>query len=359
MRSVRGIVGVLTLMAALNATPAAAIEAVRGKTYSLSKQHGPWMVMVASFRNVPADRRKDGMSAEEAAAELVFELREKGIPAYTFGQDAVIEKIDTQDRLGRGDERIYAKQRDMICVLAGNYPSINDDTAQKTLKYIKSYRPKFAAKDADGKVKSGAIYRETPGRKGPLGGAFMTVNPLLSPDELATRKTDPLLLDLNSHSKHSLYANKAPYTLQVATFTGRNVTPIGSSIYAGHEDRFVEMLQKSKADSSKYNLNRAGEDAEQLANLLRSKGYEAYTYHDWYQSIVTVGGFATERDAAIPALVPQFCAKKKTDPLSKQDVIVAENIELDIPPNRNNPAGSKQTFMFDPQPQVIAVPRAK
>lgn len=56
------------------------------------------MIMVASFRNVPEDRREKGLSAEEAAAELVFELREKGIPAYTYSQGAVIEHISTVDR---------------------------------------------------------------------------------------------------------------------------------------------------------------------------------------------------------------------------------------------------------------------
>ena len=67
-----------------------AIENVRGKQYQLTPKHGPWMIMVTSFRNVPEDQKSEGMTAEQAAEELVFELRSKGIPAYTFSQDAEI-----------------------------------------------------------------------------------------------------------------------------------------------------------------------------------------------------------------------------------------------------------------------------
>lgn len=40
-------------------TPASAIEAVRGKEYKLTPKHGPWMIMVASFRDVKDDARKE------------------------------------------------------------------------------------------------------------------------------------------------------------------------------------------------------------------------------------------------------------------------------------------------------------
>ena len=38
------------------------IEAVRGKQYGLTKRHGPWMIMVASFNNPPEYERTEGMS---------------------------------------------------------------------------------------------------------------------------------------------------------------------------------------------------------------------------------------------------------------------------------------------------------
>lgn len=353
MSAVRGLIVVLAVFWGLATTPVAAIEAVRGKSYTLSKQHGPWMIMVASFRNVPEDRREEGLSAEEAAAELVYELRQKGIPAYTYAQGAVIEHISTLDRQERNDDRIYAAQRDMISVIAGNYPSVDDDVAQKTLKYIKAYHPKFMKDE-----KSGAIYRTTPGRKGPLSGAFMTVNPMVKSEELAMNKPDPDVLRWNT-SSHSLLYNKRKLTLVVATFSGKKVTPIGGSKYAGHEDQFAEKIESSNRDKGAYNLNRAGEDAEQLTKLLREKGYEAYVYHDRFQSLVTVGGFDSETDPKVRTLVPHFCAKQKEDPVSKQNVVVAETLTTQIPPNRNNPSGSQHTWIFDPQPQLMPVPRVK
>ncbi len=342
------------MVSAALVTPASAIEAVRGKTYALSKQHGPWMIMVASFRNVPEDRRQEGLSAEEAAQELVFELRQIGIPAYTYGQGAVIQKMDTQDRQGREDARIYAAQREMICVLAGNYSSIEDETGQKTLKWIKKYTPKFMQDE-----KSGAIFRKTPGRNGPLAGAFMTINPVLKPDEIASKKSDPVQIELNSNSKYPLWANKRKYTVQVATFTGKKVTPIGSSQYAGNEAKFTQALDRGKTDPTAYNLNRAGEDAEQLAEALRGKGFEAYVHHDRFQSIVTVGGFDNPTDPLAKKFITDFGAKTKQDDTTRRDVVVAEILSVQIPPNRNNPNGSTQTWMFDPQPQLVPVPRMR
>lgn len=348
----RGLIVGLAVFWGLSSGPVSAIEAVRGKTYSLSKQHGPWMIMVASFRNVPEDRREEGLSAEEAAAELVFELREKGIPAYTYAQGAVIEHISTVDRQERQDDRIYAKQRDMISVIAGNYPAIDDETAQKTLKYVKAYNPKFMKDE-----KSGAIYRQTPGRKGPLSGAFMTVNPLLKSEEVAKQKPDHFLLDIQS-SNFPLYANKRKYTLVVATFSGKKVTPLAGSKFAGDEGKFTKMIESSNKDRSAYTLNRAGEDAEQLAKVLREKNYEAYVHHDRYESFVTVGGFDREDDPKIRTLAQHFCAKQKSDPVAG-NVVVAETLSVSIAPNKNNPSGSKQTWMFDPQPQLMPVPRMK
>ena len=63
----------------------AEVEAVKGKRYKLHRNCGPWMVMVGSFQEVPLQRRVNGgLSAQEAADELVFELRKQGLPAYSF-----------------------------------------------------------------------------------------------------------------------------------------------------------------------------------------------------------------------------------------------------------------------------------
>ena len=84
------------------------IEAVKGKKYEITKRHGPWMVMVASLKDVPEDQRKElenGLSAQEAADQLVYELRKRGIPAYTYKTDDIIDHIEMADRRTGGTRR--------------------------------------------------------------------------------------------------------------------------------------------------------------------------------------------------------------------------------------------------------------
>jgi hypothetical protein len=322
-------------------TPGRAIEAVRGKNYALTKEHGPWMVMVASFRNVPKDRRDQGLSAEEAAIELVYELRERGIPAYTYSQGAVVQKIDTIDRQGREDERIFAAQRDMVCVLAGNWNSIDDKEGQKALTSIKKTYPKFM-KDK----KSGAIFRETTGQKGPLGGAFMTINPLLSPEEVARRKPDPDVVRMNSGSSFALIGCKKRYTVQVATFTGKHSMQV-------RPEEFDRKLQ----DRTSYGLNQAGEDAEQLAAALRERKIEAYVHHDRYQSIVTVGSFDSPNDPSATHIRREYWPQPQPDPLNPRETKIQPKTL--IVPRSDKPNEIPLVWAFDMEPRVIAVPKYK
>jgi hypothetical protein len=84
----------LLLLSVVMPSASADVEAVRGKKYPLTKKHGPWMIMVASIRDVEEDRRvKDGLSAEEAADELVYQLRQLGIPAYTYQLEEKLGEI--------------------------------------------------------------------------------------------------------------------------------------------------------------------------------------------------------------------------------------------------------------------------
>lgn len=331
------------------------IEAVKGKQYRLTKQHGPWMIMVASFRDVAEpDRKTKGLSAQEAADELVYELRTKGVPAYTFSQDAQKGEIETVDRMGREDTRIFAAQRDMICVIAGNYESQDDKTAERTLKYVKKYTPAYI-KDQ----KNGAIYRKST-EKGPFGGAFMTINPLLDPSEIARKKPDYNLAKLNYGIQNALIDNKAKYTVQVATFTGRSVTPIANSSFAGREEEFDKNLLSTEDEAtgrSRTNLGQSSEEAAQLAQALRLRGHNAWVYHDRFESIVTIGSFDNPNDPRIVDVVKNYGAKTKKDPTTGQDVIVGEIL---IPDRRQmGRRGAASMWVFDPQPKLIEVPRLK
>jgi hypothetical protein len=314
---------------------AAGIEAVKGKKYRLTKQHGPWMIMVASFKDAPEDRRSEGQSAREAANSLVYELRTKGIPAYVFSQEEIEQHINTRDRLGRQRTRMILAQQDNISVIAGNYEGVENSVAQKTLKYIKKLDPKSL---------KGGLYRKTPGRPGPFSGAFLTFNPLLSPEELQKRKRDPLLLKLNAGSENSLYNNKGKYSLIVASFYGRTVTKTGLGS--------IKLNKKSlKVDNL---LDKAAEDAWILARVLKEKGFDAYVMHDRFRSIVTVGAFQSPQNPKIRQLQKNFGAKVRKNPATGQQVLTAEIISI---PGRTKRDPNVRTWIFDPQPELIEVPK--
>lgn len=330
------------------------IEAVRGKSYVLGKQHGPWMIMVASFRNVNEDKRTDGLNAREAADELVYELRVKGIPAYVYEQDGAVGRINMIDRQGRSDTGIYAARRGMIAVLAGNYKTISPDNphtkdgklAQKTLDYVKKLHPKV--------MDRGGRYRPTPGRPGPLSGAMLTVNPLLSPEEVLARKSDPLIAQLNS-GEHSLLQNRGRYTLVVKTFSGRSMTNLQNSTF----DEIASKFDRKLEDNS---LNTAAMQAWKLTQALRnakSIGYdadfEAYVYHDRFQSMVTIGSFDSPDDPKLKHLAKMFQGKVKKNPVTGRDFLAAEVFTIPRNPKRN--ALPQASWVFDPQPKLFEVPR--
>lgn len=378
--------GVVAATCLLAVAPVQAIENVKGKEYHLTPKHGPWMIMVTSFRNVrDPEMKKEGLTAEQAAAELVFELREKGIPAYTYAQDAVKGELDTHNRLGREDRRIYAAQRDMICVLAGNYESIEDSVGQKTLTLIKKFQPKFL-KDS----KNGAILRPDAVQRGPLAGAFMTINPLRDPADIVQKTVDKETKYLNTGIEYSLVKNPHKYTVLVAKFEGKSATPLGNSTFRTKATSFDVHLQENR---SGFNILRAGEDAEQLVRLLRNKKSqsgvtqvshtdnvgldEAYVYHDKFQSIVTIGGFDSPDDPRIRVIAQYYGQKlvpdlrllppsKRTrdasvtaDDIDKLPKILTTHTESLYPKNATPDTMPVHIWSFEAEPKVIPVPRLK
>jgi hypothetical protein len=344
-------------LAVCSSSSANPIEAVRGKHYKLTRRHGPWMIMVASFNKPPEDRRTEGMTPEQAAEELVYELRHKGIPAYIFQQEEIDGTITTIDR--RTQEERSGKIRNWaggICVLAGNYPSSNDPTAQRTLKFVKKYQPQFlkdvAAQGEAGpgemikRAQSGGVFHTTRFRPGPLSGAFMTTNPLMTDEDLAVRKRDPLILRLNSGSEYSLLQNKGKYTVVVATYQGRYEIANGVN---------EKKMQISSA------LTDAAERAWELCTALRraksygyDHDYQSWVFHDHFSSIVTIGSFSSKDDPRITEIQNTFGAKVAAVKSDGSPSLGAEVFAIPKTAVANEPV---KTWIFDPFPQVIDVPR--
>ncbi|HBN79112.1 MAG TPA: hypothetical protein DD473_25515 [Planctomycetaceae bacterium] len=308
----------------------AGIEAVKGKKYTLTKQHGPWMVMVAVFSELPEELRSEGMNSEQAADELVYELRTKGIPAYTYRREQKLESIDTTNRLNQTEKRQYKLDTE-ICVLAGNYSNIEgeDSLGKRTLEWIKDYKPAC--------LKDTAVYRPTPGQPGPLGGAFLSVNPMLNPEEVKRRQRDPDIIRFNSKTEFSLLDNPGKYSIVVASFYGNSVTQVGGDSTSSHKEL------------GSCGLDLAEIQAWQVMRALRERGMDAYVFHDRKKSIVTVGAFDSSNDPGVQTVFKTFTAQWKPDPATGQPQLLAESLVL-------NGENGQWLCTFDPKPKMIEVP---
>lgn len=328
---------------------AAGIEAVKGKEYTITKQHGPWMIMAASFSEVRDENfRKEGFTARQAAVELVYELRKKGIPAYVFEQDAKLGKIETSNRMQRREQRVYTAQRNMISVLAGNYSSIEDKKGQQTLTWIKNYKADFL-------LKNGGRFKSTPGQPKPLSGAFFTVNPLLTPEEVKDASANPLLIRLNTNHNYSLFENPHQYTLIIATFSGTGT----KIMLGGDEEKQNSLFDQIKPSNA---LDKAAQDALELATSMRnaqkagySQDYEVYVWHDENKSVVTIGGFDSMDDSRIKTMMKTYAAKQK--PLPNNPAKFVTVAEFFTVPKTIDFTQAQKSWIFDPVPRVMKIPR--
>jgi hypothetical protein len=262
------------------------VEADPDKSYPLSEDNGPWMIVACSF---------SGDGAEQQARELVYELRKRyKLPAYTCR--AEFQFGYTQGRgMDQFGEPLLMKHRvddlQEFAVLVGNYAAVDDPEAQDALRRLKYARPQCLEVDERQQTnQSLAGWRMTQKKlqefvgsakkeKGPMGHAFVTTNPLLPKEFFANPGIDPLVLEMNKDVEHSLLGCPGKYTVQVATFKG--------SVFIEPEE--IQAVENGREVKSK--LAEAAEKAHLLTEALRVKGWEAYEFHDRHASIVTVGSF--------------------------------------------------------------------
>ena len=102
-------------------------------------------------------------------------------------------------------------------------------------------------------------------------------------------------------------------------------------------------------------VDRLQEIYERNTRFLRDR-FEAYVYHDKFQSYVTVGGFDSENDPEIKRLAEVFMAKYKPDEENGGYSLAGESLSL---PGRDPTSPPLQTWAFDPIPELIEVPRLK
>jgi hypothetical protein len=140
-------------------------------------------------------------------------------------------------------------------------------------------------------------------------------------------KADEFLMTLNAGQPYSLiHQTKKPITLVVQTY--------GAKFGLGRLIKPGEVVQTSgKADGEM--LERAAQQANAVADMLRKKNYDAYVLHTRYESFVCVGEYASKEDAELLANAKAFAN------LSLRDEKTGKVIE---------------TFMEKPMPAAIPRP---
>jgi len=321
------------------------VEADPNKSYRLTEENGPWMIMACSF---------SGERAAEQAKELALELRSRyKLEAYTYQKTFKLEEqagARGVDRFGEPRRVRYRRGSEFeeVAVLVGNYPAIDAPDAQETLHKLKYYRPKCLELDrsrptarnlASWRLFWSYVSPETQ-KKGPMAHAMLTTNPLLGEDYFAPKGLDPLVLEANEGVEHCLLDCPGKYTVQVATFRGQVVIKPSeiAAIKSGHKKMKSQLVE-------------AAEKAHKLTEALRLKGYQAYEFHDRYASLVTVGSFdwisrqlpdgSTQFNPAIEKILNRFGPVQNN--LGAPTGGVAVPTLVGIP--------------FDVQPRVVHVPR--
>ena len=305
-------------------------QEVRQIDHRLTQENGPWLIMTASF---------DGENAAEEAAKLADELSERQ-HLKSYVHDQTFDHSDNK-RPGRGLDqygaplrtRYQQEQAHEFAVLVGDFPSIDDPVAQKTLERIKTL-PSAVLEGEEPQTPmdevrhfSTAMMSKIGAKKnrGPMGRAFFTRNPLLPREYFVPKGVDDFVAKMNEGVENNLLDCPGRYTVQVATFVGKTVLQTDESKPEAEPASFGWGWGKQKVDP----LVAAAENAHLLTIELRKNGWEAYEFHDRTESIVTVGSFdqvgqqlATGQVvpiAPVQKIVEIFGAAYNTpaDPLSK------------------------------------------
>ena len=269
----------------------------------LEAEHGPWLILAMTL---------SGEEGEAKAIELAKELRTSlRVEAYVhrkeFDYSQPLAKATAQLHDGQ-QQKLYktwyqhanAVREKNFAVLVGNYTSPDDPRIADMLKRVKTAKPKCLSsepvekptpedvKDKDSNwlisTKRMLLWQrnEENAKKGKMGAAFVTRNPLL-PDDYFQNAVDDFVVKLNQEVEHSLLRcgeGGARYTVRVATFNGRTVTELATA------------MAPTKAEEEITDaLDEACLKAGQLTAALRAKGVEAYEFHDRTASYVTIGLF--------------------------------------------------------------------
>jgi hypothetical protein len=351
------------------------VEADPKKNYQLTKSNGPWMIMAISL---------GGDDAAIKAQRVVLELRrDHKLEAWVHEQE--VDRSGTTIGIGVDKYGNPRKMKNMrggatreVAVMVGNFNSADDPDAAGTLEQVRSAKIKALSNgevfrdnsglnairnayfNAAARAKAAAL-KSKPETRGPLGRAFMTRNPLVPAEEVAQATLDPFVIELNRGVEYSLLDNPKQYTVVVGTFRGAS---------AFSEQKFKESVatvrEKTQGDSP---LDKATKDAMLVTAKLREEGWEAYIFHDQFETLVTIGGFdelgprlpdgRIDLQPAIAKVIRTFEAQKRTVGANGRGPIQPVSAQVGLVPVTRKVTYEGRTYdvPLDLSPRLIQVPR--
>jgi hypothetical protein len=284
------------------------VEADPNKDYAITPDAGPWLICVAPFV---------GPQAPQLAHELVLEIRSRyHLPAFVLnkGEQERQEQRKKLDEIHRQYPEATVPLRvtrieDQCAVLIGGYKDI--DSAQRALKDVKKLPPPSSKKLMP--VLTQARPLENPSGENnmvlegafvnPFVNSFVVPNPTVHRERPVDNKPDPFLKKLNSGERYSVFRCKKPWTLAIATYQGYSA--IGPASESG------SFWNKLWGNNGGEMLEASGQNAHNLADALRKKGFEAYVFHTRRGSVVTVGGFDSADDPRLKEMQQAVVTKLK------------------------------------------------
>lgn len=337
----------------------------------LTVKDGPWLIMCTSFT---------GENAEQQARLLANELRGQRFKTYIYRQTfdhsltttGVGWQIPKAVRPLVGDagelpevklnnpepEKLRMRTANSakvqeVAVLVGDFPSPDDNKAQKTLATIKtmkltSFGERANNTEAETKSRKKSTVKRSKG--GALRTAFLLPNPMLPDEYFRREQVDEFVVRINraDNIEHSLLDCEGLYSVRIATFRG--VSTFDPQQIAQGESE-LSALQRAGKALKESGLSAAENNAHLLTKHLRKKGVEAYEFHDRFESYVCIGSFDwVQREShgsymnnpEIVRLVNSCLPETKHIP-GRSSTLVPRSIE---------------GILLDPMPTPILVPKA-
>ncbi len=281
--------GALTLAWPASLLAAPKVEADPEKTYWISPEAGPWVIVCSGY---------GGSNPKELARQVSLWLRRRGYAAYIFDRGA--QERDQEQReyeeLKRQNPNAkipHVKREEQCAVLIGGFKDQNE--ASEVLRSRVRNLPPPTDVQVPGLLT--VDYQFTPLPDGrieraalnPFAKAYLTPNPTMQQAK-PTAKADPFLVSLNENEPLSLLQNKSRWTLVVREFRGNtSIVPENGRGTSNFLDKLSFMPHRETPQENALEL--AGKLAWSAANWLRNGGYDAYVLHTPDASLVTVGGF--------------------------------------------------------------------